>query len=60
MKGKVPEKHKDKFCLFHNVAGHITATCFDLKDEIEYLLRRGKLTGYRKDADRGARNQPNR
>ena len=60
LKGKVLEKHKDKFCLFHNVVGHTTATCFDLKDEIEYLIRRGKLTGYRKEADRGARNPPNR
>ena len=39
LRGKVPEKHKDKFCLFHNAAGHTTATCFDLKDEIEYLIR---------------------
>ena len=56
MKGKIPEKYKDKFCLFHNANGHTTAMCFDLKDEIEFLIRRGKLTGYRKDADRGARS----
>ena len=56
MKGKDLEKYKDKFCLFHNAHGHTTATCFDLKDEIEFLIRRGKLTGYRKDADRGARS----
>ena len=60
LKGKVLEKHKDKFCLYHNAAGHTTATCFDLKDEIGYLIQRGKLAGYRKDADRGARNPPNR
>ena len=59
MKGKVSEKYKDKFCLFHNAGGYTTATCFNLKDEIEYLIRRGKLTGYRKYADRGARNLPN-
>ena len=60
MKGKVPEKHKDKLCLFHNSPGHTTVTCFDLKDEIEYLIRRGKLAGYRNDADRRARISPNR
>ena len=60
MKGNVSEKHKDKFCLFHNANGHTTATCFDLKNEIEYLIRREKLAGYHKDVDRGARNPPNR
>ena len=54
------EKHKDKFCLYHNAAGHTTAICFDLKDEIEYLIRRGKLTGYRKEANPRERNPPNR
>ena len=56
MKGNISEKHKEKFCLFHNAHGHMTATCFDLKDKIEFLIRRGKLATYRKDADRGARN----
>ena len=60
IRGKIPEKHKDKFCLFHNANGHTTATCFDLKDEIEYLIRRGKLARYRKDADRAVGNPPNR
>lgn len=40
MKGKVLEKHKDKFCLFHNAHSHMTATSFDLKDEIVFLIRR--------------------
>ena len=56
MKGNVPEKYKDKFCLFYNAHGHTTATWFDLKNEIEFLIHRGKLAGYRKDADRGVRN----
>ena len=60
MKGKVPEKHKDKFYLFHNANGHTTATCFNLKDEIEFLIRRGKLAGYCKDVDREAMDSPNR
>ena len=60
IKEKILKKHKDKFCLFHNANGHTTAMCFDLKDEIEYLIRRGKLAGYRKDADHRTRNSPNR
>ena len=60
IKGKTSEKHKDKFCLFHNANSHTISTCFDLKDEIEYLICRGKLAGYRKDADSGTRNLPNR
>ena len=55
----VPEKHKDKFCFYHNVAGNTTATCLDLKDEIEYLIHRGKLSGYRKEANPRERNLPN-
>ena len=60
MKGKLMEKHNDKFCLFHNSPGHTTATCFDLKDEIEHLICRGKLAGYRKDVDRKAMDSSNR
>ena len=60
MKGKVPKKHKDKFCLFHNASGHTTATCFDLKDVIEFLIREGKLASYCKDVDREAMDSPNR
>ena len=55
----MPEKHKDKFCVFHNAAGYTTATCFDLKDEIEYLICRGKLEGYHKEANPKNRNPPN-
>ena len=33
LKGEVLEKHKEKFCLYHNAAGHRIAICFDLKDE---------------------------
>ena len=46
--------------MFHNALGHTTATFFDLKDEIEFLIRRRKLAGYRKDADREAMGSPNR
>ena len=60
IKGKIPEKHKDKFCLFRNTNDHTTATCFNLKDEIEYLISRAKLAGYRMDKDCRTRNSSNR
>ena len=59
MKRKVLERKKDKFCLFHNAPSHTTATCFDLKDEIEFFIRKGKLAGYRKDVDHEAMDSPN-
>ena len=46
--------------MFHNALGHTTATFFDLKDEIEFLIRKGKLAGYRKDVDYEAMDSPNR
>ena len=60
MKGKDPEKYKDKFCLFHNANNHTIAICFDLQDEIEFLIRRGKLAGYHKDVAWEAMDSPNR
>ena len=59
LKGMVLEKYKDKFCLYHNMFRHTTATCFVLKDEIEYLIRSGKLTRFHNDADRIARDLSN-
>ena len=60
LKGKVSEKYKDKFCLYNNATGHTTATCFDLKDEIECLICQGKLAGCRKEANPRERYPPNR
>ena len=39
-----PNKHsKDKYCRFHRNHGHDTANCNDLKQQIEALIRQGKL-----------------
>ena len=46
--------------MFHNAPGYKPATCFDLKDEIEFLICKGKLAGYCKDVDREAMDSPNR
>ena len=45
---KTPNKYrnKDKFCAYHNEAGHTTSKCWALKDVIEELIRRGRLRDY--------------
>ena len=34
---------KNKYCRFHRDHGHDTADCYDLKQQIEALIRQGKL-----------------
>ncbi|PON80612.1 hypothetical protein PanWU01x14_001680 [Parasponia andersonii] len=33
----------NKFCQYHNDIGHDTNNCFALKDEIERLIKEGRL-----------------
>ena len=43
MKGD-PDKHnKNKYCHFHKDHEHDTDECYDLKQQVENLLRQGKL-----------------
>ena len=45
---------KNKYCRFHKDHGHYTKDCWDLKEQIEELIRKGKL---RKCVKKG---EPNR
>ena len=36
-----------KYCKFHKDYGHDTNDCITLKDEIESLIRKGRLSRYR-------------
>ena len=44
-------RDKRKYCRFHKDHGHYTEDCRDLKEQIEELIRRGKLQQYVKNGD---------
>ena len=43
LKGDPNKRSKDKYCRFHRDHGHDTADCYDLKQQIEALIKQGKL-----------------
>ncbi|XP_022159110.1 uncharacterized protein LOC111025549 [Momordica charantia] len=46
MKAPSTKRSKGRYCLFHQDHGHATQDCFDLKEEVEGLIRRGYLKEY--------------
>ena len=53
MRGDPNKRNGNKYCLFHRDHGHDTDECFDLKQQIENLIRQGKLRNFlgRKNRD---------
>ena len=43
MKGDPNKHNKNKYCRFHRDYGHDTDECYDLKLQIDNLIRQGKL-----------------
>ncbi|XP_050249200.1 uncharacterized protein LOC126696520 [Quercus robur] len=43
LKGDPNKRPRDKYCRFHRDHKHDTANCYDLKQQIEALIRQGKL-----------------
>ena len=43
MKGDPNKRNKSKYCRFHRDHGHGTDECYDLKQQIENLIKQGKL-----------------
>ena len=46
-KSKFPLANRSKYCKFHKDYDHDTNDCITLKDEIESLIRKGKLSKYK-------------
>ena len=46
-------RDKNKYCRFHKDHGHYTKDCRDLKEQIEELIRKGKLQKYVKKGECG-------
>ncbi|XP_023908356.1 uncharacterized protein LOC112020038 [Quercus suber] len=46
MKGDPNKRNRNKYCHFHRDHGHDTDKCFDLKQQIENLIRQGKLRNF--------------
>ena len=43
LKGDPNKRSRDKYCCFHHDHDHDTADYYDLKQQIETLIRQGKL-----------------
>ena len=43
LKGDPNNRSRDKYYRFHRNYGHDTSDCYDLKQQIEALIRQGKL-----------------
>ena len=53
LKGDPNRRSKDKYCHFHRDHGHDTADCYNLKLQIEALIKQGKLQRFvRKERER--------
>ena len=55
LKSDPNKRSRDKYCRFHRDHGHDTADCYDLKQQIEALIRQGKL---QKFVNKGRTDQP--
>ena len=43
LKGDLSKRSRDKYCCFHRDHDHDTSDYYDLKQQIEALIRQGKL-----------------
>ena len=59
LKSDPARRPRNKYCRFHRDHGHDTADCYDLKQQIEALIREGKLQKFvsKERTDAHAREQ---
>ena len=59
LKSDPAKRSRNKYCRFHRDHGHDTADCYDLKQQIEALIREGKLQKFvsKERTDAHAREQ---
>ena len=62
LNGDPNKRSKDKYCRLHRDHDHDTANCYDLKQQIEALIRQGKLQKFvsRERADPPQKQGPRR
>ena len=59
-KRKFPSVDKSKYYKFHRDYGHDTNDCIILKDEIETLIKKGKLAKYKQYKEREGEEEENK
>ena len=52
------KRNPNKFCLYHRDHGHDTEECIQLQDEIEELIRRGRLNRFIRRRPEGRGDRP--
>ncbi|XP_062073918.1 uncharacterized protein LOC133778109 [Humulus lupulus] len=55
----VNKRDKNKYCLFHKDYGHTIAECHNLNNQIQALMRSGRLTQYIEEAGRPGTSRHN-
>ena len=53
------KRNLNLYCRYHKNVGHNIDNCIQLKNEIEYLIRQGKLNKYTKDENNNNRDDRN-
>ncbi|XP_074336714.1 uncharacterized protein LOC141673885 [Apium graveolens] len=59
LRGDPDKRDKSRYCRFHKDVGHDTDDCRKLRDEIEYLIRRGKFGRFTKGEEAGGQKRDN-
>ncbi|XP_074336294.1 uncharacterized protein LOC141673442 [Apium graveolens] len=59
LRGDPEKRNKSRYCKFHKDVGHDTDDCRQLKNEIEYLIRRGKFGRFTKGEEAEGQKRDN-